>query len=72
MNRKRLLIPVIVALSLPLMGCFQCAAGADITQTQTITLSQDLTCMVIGLGFFAIVFGLMFMAGLGGGFGGGQ
>lgn len=71
MKDKRLLIPVLVALALPMMGCFQCAAGRDISQSVNLTVSQDLTCITIVVGLSIIILGFMALVGAGGGMGSG-
>jgi len=66
---KRWRILVLVALALPMMGCFQCAAGQGITQT--MVLGSDVACLPIGAGFLCILLALILLPAIGGGMGGG-
>lgn len=71
-DNKKTKLCLVVALVLPVLACGQCQIGAAgghgsvaQSQSQTVTISQDLTCMVISFGFLAIM-GLLCLLGAGG------
>lgn len=70
MRNKRRLIPVLVALAMPLMCCYQCAIGQNIQQTMNI--GGDVTCLIMLVVFIVGILFMMMLPGSFGGFGGGR
>ena len=69
-RNKRRLIPVLVALALPLLCCYQCGIGQGIQQTMVI--GGDVTCLLMLVVFFVGIIFLCLLPTVGGGFGGGR
>ena len=69
-RNKRRLIPVLVALALPLLCCYQCGIGQNIQQTMVI--GGDVTCLIMLVVFFVGIIFLILLPGTFGGFGGGR
>jgi hypothetical protein len=62
---------VLVALTLPLLSCYQCAIGQDISQDMVIQV-VDPSCLIVALVAFIIMMMLASLGATGGGMGGRQ
>ncbi len=67
-NRRR--IPILIALALPLLCCYQCGIGQNIQQTMVI--GGDVTCLSMLVVFCVGIIFLALLPSMCGGFGGGR
>lgn len=70
MQNRRRLIPILIALALPMLCCYQCGIGQNIHQTMVI--GGDVTCLIMLVVFFVGIIFLALLPSMFGGFGGGR